>query len=100
MLKLKASDGSFLWQPGIAAGQPDRLIGYPVVEADDILILSPAFPDRFRQLLQRYLIAERGATSNLRDPFTNKPFVHFYSVKRVGGQVLDSEAIKLLKIST
>ena len=36
----------------------------------------------------------------LRDPFTNKPFVNFYATKRVGGQVLDSNAIKLLKIST
>ena len=45
-----------------------------------------------------YLIAERSATQILRDPFTNKPFVHFYATKRVGGQVLDSSAIKLLKI--
>ena len=99
--KLKASDGSFLWQPGIAAGQPDRLIGYPVVEADDMPdIAANAFPIAFGNFYNGYLIAERGATSILRDPFTNKPFVHFYSVKRVGGQVLDSEAIKLLKIST
>ena len=45
-------------------------------------------------------MAERTATSILRDPFTNKPFVHFYATKRVGGQVIDSDAIKLLKIST
>ncbi len=98
--KLKASDGSFLWQPGIAAGQPDRLVGYPVVEADDMPdIAAGAFPVAFGNFYNGYLIAERGATSILRDPFTNKPFVHFYAVKRVGGQVLDSEAIKLLKIS-
>ena len=98
--KLKATDGSFLWQPGIAAGQPDRLIGYPVVEADDMPdIAAGTFPIAFGNFYNGYLIAERGATSILRDPFTNKPFVHFYAVKRVGGQVLDSEAIKLLKIS-
>ena len=45
-----------------------------------------------------YIIAERTATQILRDPFTNKPFVHFYATKRIGGQVLDSAAIKLLKI--
>ena len=98
--KLKASDGSFLWQPGIAAGQPDRLIGYTVVEADDMPdIAAGTFPIAFGNFQNGYLIAERGSTSILRDPFTNKPFVHFYAVKRVGGQVLDSEAIKLLKIS-
>ena len=53
----------------------------------------------FRRVLFRsYLIAERSATQILRDPFTNKPFVHFYATKRVGGQVLDGNAIKLLKI--
>ena len=99
--KLKATDGSFLWQPGIAAGQPDRLIGYPVVEAADMPdIAANAFPIAFGNFRNGYLIAERNATSILRDPFTNKPFVHFYAVKRVGGQVLDSEAIKLLRIST
>jgi HK97 family phage major capsid protein len=99
--KLKASDGSFLWQPGIALGQPDRLIGYPVVEAADMPdIAASAFPIAFGNFMAGYLIAERSSTSILRDPFTNKPFVHFYAVKRIGGQVLDSEAIKLLKIST
>ncbi len=99
--KLKAADGSFLWQPGLSAGQPDRLIGYPVVEAKDMPdIAANTFPIAFGNFQNGYLIAERSATSILRDPFTNKPFVHFYSVKRVGGQVLDSEAIKLFKIST
>ena len=99
--KLKATDGSFLWQPGIAAGQPDRLIGYPVVEAADMPdIAANALPIAFGNFMAGYLIAERSSTSILRDPFTNKPFVHFYAVKRIGGQVLDSEAIKLLKIST
>lgn len=98
--KLKAADGTFLWQPGIAQGQPDRLIGYPVVEAEDMPdIAANAFPVAFGNFRNGYLIAERTATSILRDPFTNKPFVHFYAVKRVGGQVLDSDAIKLLKIS-
>ena len=98
--KLKAADGTFLWQPGIAEGQPDRLIGYPVVEAADMPdIAANAFPIAFGNFRAGYLIAERSATSILRDPFTNKPFVHFYAVKRIGGQVLDSEAIKLLKIS-
>ncbi len=99
--KFKAADGSFLWQPGLMDGQPNRLLGYPVVEAEDMPdIAANALPIAFGNFRAGYLIAERSATSILRDPFTNKPFVHFYATKRIGGQVLDSEAIKLLKIST
>ena len=98
--KLKAADGSFLWQPGLMEGQPNRLLGYPVVEAEDMPdVGAGAFPVAFGNFRAGYLIAERSATSILRDPFTNKPFVHFYATKRIGGQVLDSDAIKLLKIS-
>ena len=97
--KLKTSDGAFLWQPGLVEGQPDRLLGYPIVEADNMPdIAANTFPIAFGNFKHGYLIAERSATQILRDPFTNKPFVHFYATKRVGGQVLDSAAIKLLKI--
>jgi len=97
--KLKTSDGALLWQPGLVEGQPDRLLGYPVVEAEDMPdIAAGSFPIAFGNFKAGYLIAERSATTMLRDPFTNKPFVHFYATKRVGGQVLDSAAIKLLKI--
>ena len=98
--KLKTVDGAFLWQPGLVEGQPDRLLGYPVVEAEDMPdIAGGAYPIAFGNFRHGYLIAERSATQVLRDPFTNKPFVHFYATKRVGGQVLDSNAIKLLKIA-
>ncbi|WP_159976676.1 MULTISPECIES: phage major capsid protein [unclassified Novosphingobium] len=98
--KLKAADGSFLWQPGLMEGQPNRLLGYPVVEAEDMPdVGAGVFPIAFGNFRAGYLIAERSATSILRDPFTNKPFVHFYATKRIGGQVLDSDAIKLLRIS-
>jgi HK97 family phage major capsid protein len=97
--KLKASDGAFLWQPGLVEGRPDRLLGYPVVEAEEMPDIDPGtFPIAFGNFKAGYLIAERSATQILRDPFTNKPFVHFYATRRVGGQVLDSAAIKLLKI--
>lgn len=97
--KLKTSDGAFLWQPGLIEGQPDRLLGYPICEAEDMPdIGAGTTPIAFGNFRAGYLIAERSATSILRDPFSNKPFVHFYATKRVGGQVLDSDAIKLLKI--
>ena len=98
--KFKTADGGFLWQPGMVEGQPDRLLGYPVIEAEDMPdVAADALPIAFGNFRNGYLIAERSATSILRDPFTNKPFVHFYATKRVGGQLLDSEAIKLLKIA-
>ena len=97
--KLKSADGAFLWQPGLVEGQPDRLLGYPVVEAEDMPdVAGGEFPIAFGNFRHGYLIAEHSATRVLRDPFTNKPFVHFYATKRVGGKVLDSNAIKLLKI--
>lgn len=97
--KLKTADGAFLWQPGLVEGQPDRLLGYPVVEAEDMpSVAGGEFPIAFGNFRHGYLISEHSATSVLRDPFTNKPFVHFYATKRIGGQVLDSNAIKLLKI--
>ena len=98
--KFKAADGSFLWQPGITDGAPTRLLGYPVIEAEDMPdVAANAFPVAFGNFKNGYLIAERRSTTILRDPFTNKPFVNFYATKRIGGQVLDSEAIKLLKVS-
>jgi HK97 family phage major capsid protein len=99
--KFKAADGSFLWTPGLLDGAPARLLGYPVIEAEDMPdIAAGNMPIAFGNFKNGYLIAERGETRILRDPYTNKPFVNFYATKRVGGQVLDSEAIKLLKIST
>ncbi len=97
--KLKTSDGAFLWQPGMVEGQPDRLLGYPVIEAEDMPdVAGGSFPIAFGNFRNGYLIAEHSPTRILRDPFTNKPFVHFYATKRIGGKVLDSNAIKLLKI--
>lgn len=98
--KFKTTDGAFLWQPGLAAGQPDSLLGYPVVEAEDMPdVAADSLSVAFGNFRAGYLIAERTETQILRDPFTNKPFVHFYATKRVGGQVANSEAIKLLKFA-
>jgi HK97 family phage major capsid protein len=98
--KFKAQDGAFLWQPGLVATQPDTLLGYPVVEAEDMPdVAADSLSIAFGNFKAGYLIAERTETQILRDPFTNKPFVHFYATRRVGGQVMNSEAIKLLKFS-
>ena len=98
--KFKTADGAFLWQPGLVAGQPDTLLGYPVVEAGDMPDLAANSRSiAFGNFRAGYLIAERSETQILRDPYTNKPFVHFYATRRVGGQVMNSEAIKLLRFS-
>ncbi|MBX9796007.1 phage major capsid protein [Sphingomonas sp.] len=98
--KLKTADGAFLWTPGIAAGAPATLLGYPVVEAEDMPdIAANALAIAFGNFARGYLIAERAETQILRDPFSNKPFVSFYASKRVGGCVSDSQAIKLMKFA-
>jgi HK97 family phage major capsid protein len=76
--KMKTAEGAFLWQPGLVANQPDTLLGYPVVEAEDMPdIASGSFSIAFGNFKAGYLIAEREETAILRDPFTAKPFVHF-----------------------
>ncbi|MEV4933391.1 phage major capsid protein [Sphingobium sp. LSP13-1-1.1] len=98
--KMKTSDGAFIWQPSLAVGQPATLLGYPVVEAEDMPdIAAGSLSIAFGNFQAGYVISERSETSILRDPFSNKPFVHFYAVKRIGGAVANSEAIKLMKFS-
>ncbi|HEV2746689.1 MAG TPA: phage major capsid protein [Allosphingosinicella sp.] len=98
--KFKTADGAFLWQPGLVAGQPDTLLGYPVVEAEDMPdVAADSLSIAFGNFRAGYLIAERAETQILRDPYTHKPFVHFYATKRIGGQVSNSEAIKLMKFA-
>ena len=98
--KFKSTDGVFLWQPGLISGNADTLLGYPVVEAEDMPdVAANALSVAFGNFRMGYLIAERGETAILRDPYSNKPYVHFYATKRVGGMVSNSEAIKLLKFS-
>lgn len=98
--KFKTSDGQFLWAPSLAAGQPATLLGYPVVEADDMPdIAANSLSIAFGDFRAGYLIAERTETVILRDPYSNKPFVNFYATKRVGGCVSNSEAIKLMKFA-
>ncbi len=97
--QLKDADGNYLWIRGLEGGQPDRLLGYPVVEAADMpAIGADAYPIAFGDFNRGYLIVDRTPITMIRDPFTAKPYVKFYTRKRVGGKILDSNAIKLLKI--
>lgn len=99
--KMKDADGRFLWSDGLAAGEPARLMGYPVLIAEDmpdIALDSTAIA--FGDFRAGYTIAERPELRVLRDPFSAKPHVLFYATKRVGGDVSDFAAVKLLKFGT
>lgn len=98
--KLKDSDGAYLWSPGIAAGQPASLLGYPVASFEDMPdpatdSLSIAVGD----MREAYQIVDRIGIRTLRDPYSAKPYVEFYTTKRVGGDVVNFEAIKLIEFT-
>jgi len=99
--KLKDNDGRFLWSDGLAAAEPARLMGYPVLIAEDMPdATSGADAIAFGDFANGYTIAERPDLRVLRDPFSAKPHVLFYATKRVGGDVSDFAAIKLLRFAT
>ncbi|SHL72486.1 phage major capsid protein, HK97 family [Roseovarius marisflavi] len=98
--KLKDADGRFLWSDGLAAGEPARLMGYPVLIAEDMPdIAIGADAIAFGDFHAGYTVAERPDLRVLRDPYSAKPHVLFYATKRVGGDVSDFKAIKLLKFA-
>ncbi|MXQ07643.1 phage major capsid protein [Alphaproteobacteria bacterium GH1-50] len=98
--KIKDADGRFLWSDGLAAGEPARLLGYPVLIAEDMPdIATGADAIAFGDFGAGYTVAERPDLRILRDPFSAKPNVLFYATKRVGGDVSDFAAIKLLKFA-
>lgn len=98
--KMKDADGRFLWSDGFAAGEPARLMGYPVLICEDMPdIAAGTVAVAFGDFGAGYTIAERPDLRVLRDPFSAKPHVLFYATKRVGGDVTDFSAIKLLQFS-
>jgi len=98
--KFKDADGNYVWQPAVAAGDPSTLLGYSVVEMEDMPdMASGSTPIAFGDFRRGYLVVDRQGVQVLRDPYSAKPFVLFYTTKRVGGGVQDFEAIKLLKLA-
>lgn len=99
--KFKDGQGNYLWQPSFVAGQPETILSYPVSRMED-------FPDMaagslslaFGDLKQAYQIVDRQGIRILRDPFTQKPYIVFYTTKRTGGGMVNFEATKLLKFAT
>lgn len=100
--KLKDADNHYVWLPGMENGQPDRLLGYPVVMAEDMpdFSVTDALAIAFGDFKRGYSIVDRPGMRLLQDPYTSKPYVIFYSTRRVGGDVLNFEALKFLKFGT
>jgi HK97 family phage major capsid protein len=96
--KLKDGDGHYLWHPAISPGEAASLMGFPVTEAEDMPdVAADAYAIAFGDFRRGYLIVDRIGIRVLRDPYSSKPYVLFYTTKRVGGGVQDFDAIKLLQ---
>ncbi len=94
------TSGHYLWQPSLEAASPSTILGCAVVQCADMpLVASGNIVVAFADFASGYQIVDRQGISILRDPFTDKPFVKFYATKRVGGGVLNGQAIKLLKLA-
>jgi HK97 family phage major capsid protein len=100
-LRFKDTTGQYLWQPSVQdSGLGIRLLGFNVEEAEDMPVKAAnSLSVAFGNFKRGYTIVDRVGMRMLRDPYSNKPYVGFYTTKRVGGAVVNSEAIKLLKFS-
>lgn len=98
---LKDSTYQYIWQPSAQAGQPATLFGFPVFEAEDMPdIAADTYSVAFGDFREAYTIVDRVGISVLRDPYSTKGYVGFYTRKRTGGGLVNSEALKLLKFGT
>lgn len=97
--KLKDSQNRYLWEPGLQVGAPATLLGRPIFTAADlpsVLTVNTVGGLVYGDFKAAYQIVDRIGIRVLRDPFTAKPFVLFYTTKRVGGGVKNFEALKIL----
>ena len=98
--KLKDADGNYIWQPSLTPNGRASLLGFELVEAEDMPdIANDSTSIAFGDFRRGYLIVDRRGVNVLRDPYSSKPYVLFYTTKRVGGGVSDFDAIKLLKFA-
>jgi HK97 family phage major capsid protein len=94
----KDSGGRYIFNPISAPDVPSTLLNYPVTEAEDMPALgASSYSVLFGDFKRAYTVVDRIGTRIIRDPFSNKPYIGFYTVKRVGGKVINSEAYKALK---
>lgn len=97
--RIKDGNEDYIWRDAVSEGEPDTLFGYPVeIDENAPDIAAGAYPVLFGNFMRGYYIVRRIGRRLLRDPFTSKPYVNFYATERVGGDVVNSECIKLLKV--
>jgi HK97 family phage major capsid protein len=98
--KIKDTDGYPIWQPSLALGDPSTVLGLPNVELSDLPnVGAGTFPVIVGDFMRGYLIVDRLGIRVLRDPYTNKPYVQFYTTKRVGGGVRDPKAFRVQEVA-
>jgi HK97 family phage major capsid protein len=98
--KFKDADGNYLWRPPASAGQPASLMGFPIAEAEEMPdVAANALAVAFGDFRSGYLVVDRAGVRILRDPYSAKPYVLFYTTKRVGGGVQNFEAVKLVRFA-
>jgi len=96
--KFKDGDGNYIWQPALTADRLPLLLGYPVVEMEPMPDMAAGSTSvAFGDFAKAYLIVDRAGINILRDPYSAKPYIRFYTTKRVGGGLQNFDAIKLLK---
>jgi len=96
VMLFKDSQGQYMWRPGLQEGQPSMLLGYSIRRADDMpAVAAGALPVAFGDFRAGYTVVDRLGIRTLRDPYSSKPFVEFYTRARVGGDVTDFEAFAL-----
>ena len=96
--QLKDSDGRYVWQPGLKEGEPQSLLSHPIVRMEDMpAVVADSLSVMFGNYREAYTIVDRMGVRVLRDPYSSKPFVLFYTTKRVGGDVTNFEAMKIQK---
>jgi HK97 family phage major capsid protein len=99
--KIGATTDAYVWSPGLGVGIPETILGFPVSRMEDMPALgSDSLSMAFGDFRAAYQIVDRIGIRVLRDPFTSKPFVKFYTTKRTGGGVVNFEAIKLMKFGS
>ena len=101
IMQLKDGDGQYIWRPGITEGQPSTLLGLPLRMSTSMpTIAANALAGALGDFREAYQIVDRQGITVQRDPYTKKPFVEFYTRRRVGGDVVNFQAIKLMMIGT
>jgi HK97 family phage major capsid protein len=97
----ESTTNGYLWQPGLQQGRPQTLLGFPVAIAQDMPALATdSLSLAFGDFREAYQIVDRAGFRVLRDPFTAKPYVRFYTTRRTGGGAVQFEAVKFVKFGS